>query len=156
MVALVRNIRTDAPQAIHRTAIAADGSKGEVEGKSRLAFGPTAGGAIKLDPDDAVTLALAVGEGIESTLSLRLLPEVGATPAWALLDAGHLEACPVLAGIESLFVAVDHDASGRGERAAEAVADRWQDAGSEVRLIMPLREGYDLNDIVQGGRRYAG
>lgn len=155
MVALVRDIRSNVPKAIHRTALtAADGRKAEIAGAARRALGPTSGGAIKLTPDEDVTLALGIAEGIETTLSLSLLPEFGATPVWAVIDAGHMEAFPVLAGIEVLWIGVDHDENGRGEQAAERVAERWQQAGCEVRLITPRREGYDINDIVRGSWRY--
>jgi hypothetical protein len=50
MVALVRDVVTDEPKAIHRTALSADGRKVTVSGTERLALGPLAGGAVKLTP----------------------------------------------------------------------------------------------------------
>jgi hypothetical protein len=41
---------------------------------------------------------------------------MGFVPAWALGDAGELARLPVLAGIESLTVAVDNDESRRGQQ----------------------------------------
>lgn len=148
MVALVRDVISNEPRAIHRTAIGPDGRKAVVDGKSRLALGPTTGGAVKLTPDEDVCAALAIGEGVETTLAMRHLPEVGATRAWALIDAGHVEAFPILGGVEALFVAVDHDANGRGQRAAAAVATRWSRERREVFLITPKAVGADLNDVV--------
>ncbi|EJW11719.1 virulence-associated protein E [Rhodovulum sp. PH10] len=148
MLSLVRNVVTNEPQAIHRAALTLDGHKAEVGGMSRMSLGPTVDGAIKLTPDEDVTMALAIGEGIETTLAMRHLPEIGYTPSWALIDAGHIEAFPVLAGIEALFVAVDNDANGRGQRAAAAVANRWSRERREVFLITPKAVGADLNDIV--------
>ena len=136
MVALVRDVVTNEPKAIHRTALTLDGHKVEVDGKDRLALGPIAGGAVKLTPDEDVTLALGIGEGIETTLSLRELPEFGASPVWALLSAGGVAAFPVLAGIECLWIAVDHDPA--GERCRHACADRWRAAGREVYLVRPV------------------
>ena len=70
MVALVRDIITDKPKAIHRTALTAEGMRAWIDGDDRLGLGPVAGGAVKLTPDEDVTLCLGVGEGVESTLSL--------------------------------------------------------------------------------------
>jgi hypothetical protein len=145
MLALVRDITTDAAKAIHRTALSLDGRKVEVNGKDRLALGPIAGGAVKLTPDTNVTMAVGIGEGIETTLSLRLTPEFGPSPVWALLSAGGVENFPVLPGIESLWIAVDHDPA--GIRAARTCARRWQTAGREVFLITPSAANADLNDI---------
>jgi phage/plasmid primase-like uncharacterized protein len=159
MVALVRNIVTNEPQAIHRTALNLDGSKAEIicadgEAKDRMMLGSLKGGAVKLTDDAEVTTALGVGEGIETTLSLQRLPAWFGSPAWALLWAPGLASFPVLAGIESLMVAVDHDKLKNRKRAGEAAAievtKRWQAAGREVLLAWPTVEGTDLNDVVRG------
>ena len=63
MIALFRDIRSDAPGAIHRTRLL-DGRK---HGSPRM-LGPVANAAVKLDPDDAVTSGLFVGEGVETVL----------------------------------------------------------------------------------------
>ncbi|CAO4184146.1 Virulence-associated protein E [Methylorubrum extorquens] len=147
MIALVRNIRTDAPQAIHRTALSLDGCKVTVAGKERAALGPIAGGAVKLTTDAGVTTCLGIGEGIESTLSLRYLPEFGVSPVWSVLNEGGVSAFPVLSGIECLWIAVDHDSA--GITAAERCAHRWRHAGREVFLVKAVRAKADLNDVVQ-------
>lgn len=146
MVALVRNVRTDAPQAVHRTALDRAGRKVEVNGRDRLAYGPTAGGAVKLTPDEAVTVVLGVGEGIETTLSLRAIYEYGASPVWALISAGGIERLPVLPGIEALWIAVDHDEA--GTRASRSCADRWSAMGMETFLVRPRACRTDLNDTL--------
>lgn len=146
MVAIIRDVRTDKPVAIHRTALNADGSKMSVEGKDRLAYGPIAGGAVKLTPDALVTTAIGVGEGIETTLSLQLVPEFGASPVWALISAGGVGAFPVLPGIECLWIAVDDDPA--GHKAARACSDRWRKAGRETFLVRPTVSRADLNDLV--------
>jgi putative DNA primase/helicase len=149
MIALVRNIATDKPQAIHRTAIDRDGRKlAQLGANGRLTLGPIGGGAVKLTCDENVTLAIAIGEGIESALSIRNLPNMGAMSVWALLAANQVAQFPVLGGIEALWVAVDNDATGTGQRAAETVAVRWGEAGREVYRVMPTRAGADLNDLV--------
>jgi putative DNA primase/helicase len=153
MVCLVRDILTNEPRAIHRTALSPDGFKANVGGHDRLSLGPIGGGAIKLTPDEDVTTCLGVGEGIESTLSLRLAPEFGPSPVWCLLSAGGISAFPVLPGIECLWIAVDHDPAGL--KAAQTCADRWRCAGREVFLVKPRSESLDLNDTVKGGRHHA-
>ena len=146
MVALIRDLVTDEPVGIHRTALDAVGNKlAHLGGKGRLVLGSKAHGAVKLTPDADVTHCLGIGEGIETTLSLRRLPEFGASPVWALLDAGNMSALPVLTGIETLFIATDHDPA--GVRAANVVAARWAEAEREAYLITPTKAGADLNDI---------
>ena len=68
MVALVRDIKTDAPAAIHRTALKLGAL---VEKIDRKALGPTGGGAIKISANDEVTHGLLIGEGIETCFRPR-------------------------------------------------------------------------------------
>lgn len=147
MVALVRNIITNAPQAIHRTALDSAGHKIKVAGRDRMALGPLAGGAVKLTPDEDVTLAIGIAEGIETALSLQRLPEWRDSPVWSVLNAAGMRAFPLLAGIETLVIGVDHDAA--GEAAARVVTARWHGAGRVVLLIEATATGDDLNDVLQ-------
>ncbi|MCJ2138399.1 toprim domain-containing protein [Methylobacterium sp. J-026] len=147
MVALVRNVITNAPQAIHRTALSLDGQKIQVGGKDRLALASIRDGAVKLTADEDVTTCLGIGEGIETTLSLQGLPEFGASPVWSVLNAGGITSFPVLSGIECLWIAVDDDPAGRG--ASELCADRWRRAGREVFLVRATAEGDDINDALK-------
>lgn len=150
MVALVRNVRTNEPQAIHRTAITLEGQKAVVNGRDRLALGPLAGGAVMLTASAEVTLCLGVGEGVETVLSLRHLPEFGSSPVWALLNTAGVSGFMPLSGIESLWLAVDHDPG--GEKAANTCAGRWRFAGKETFLVKTKEPGTDLNDIAKGVR----
>jgi hypothetical protein len=146
MLALVRHIETDEPIGLHRTAITYDGVKrGDLGSGGRMMLGRTACGVVKLTCDAEVTVALGIGEGIETTLSLQNFPEFGATPLWATLSAAQLSAFPRLPGIESLWIAVDNDDAGRA--AAQVAAGRWRDG--EVRRVVPHGYGKDLNDIVR-------
>jgi hypothetical protein len=151
MVGLVRNIRTDEPQAIHRTALDLAGHKVSVGGLDRMSLGPVAGGAVKLTNDPDVMTCLGVGEGIESTLSMRSIPEFGASPVWSLLSAGGIASFPVLPGIECLWIAVDHDENEAGDRAAATCSRRWTAAGQEVFRVRPECFGADLNDVIRIG-----
>ncbi|MBN8966170.1 MAG: hypothetical protein J0H89_12520, partial [Rhizobiales bacterium] len=79
MVALYRDIATNAPCGIHRTFLNRGGRK-----LDRKMLGRAKGAAIKLDDDVDVTLGLTIGEGIETTMSARV---AGLKPAWALGSA---------------------------------------------------------------------
>lgn len=151
MVALVRDIRSNDPKAIHRTALDHKGQKrSEIGNNGRLALGPCRGGAVKLTDDTDVTTALGIGEGLETTLSMNRLPGLEAMPVWALLGTSGLKAFPALPGIEGVFIAVDHDDSGAGDRAAREAADRLVAAGIEVTKLRPRLTGRDLNDVTAG------
>ncbi len=113
----------------------------------RLSLGPTGGGAVKLTDDADVTTCLGLGEGLESTMSMQHIPEFGVSPIWALLSAGQVEKFPVLPGIECLWIAVDCDANGHGQSAAQTCSDRWIAAGQEVFRVVPRTIGADLNDL---------
>ncbi len=147
MVGLIRDVISNAPKAVHRTALSLSGEKVAIGGHDRLTLGPIGEGAIKLTPDEDVTVCLGIGEGIETTLSLRNLTEFGPSPVWSLIFAGNLGKLPGLMGIESLWIAVDNDENGTGQKAARKCAYRWRNVGAEVFLVKPLAKGADLNDL---------
>ena len=141
MLAIMRDIRTDEPRAIYRTALTPTAEK-----IGRMALGPKTGAAVKLSPDEDVTQGLAIGEGVETVLSGM---QLGFCPAWALGDA---ERCRELSGHlrhRGLEHLVDNDASGRGQSAALECSARWTEAGREVFRVIPDRCGDDMNEVVQ-------
>ena len=138
MVALMRSVTTNEPQAIHRTRLTPDGAKVD-----RRMLGIAAGAAVKLDADDEVTMGLAIGEGTETCLAARAL---GFKPCWAVASAGAVERFPVLGGIECLTILAENDDT--NARAVEACAARWHAAGAEVHIIRSTR-GSDLNDVLK-------
>ena len=143
LVALVTHAQTRMPMTLHRTWIRPDGRKAECDPpRLLLKDHGKASGVIRLWPDEAVTTGLAVAEGIETALSVAH----AFRPVWACIDAGNLSGLPVLAGIESLLIAADHDDA--GVRAAEACAGRWAAAGREVSVATPERHKTDVNDLV--------
>jgi len=149
LVALVRNIISDEPQAVHRTVIDHAGKKlSHLGSNGRLALGPVRGGAIKLTDDADVSTVIGIGEGIETTLSIRRLPGLSEMPVWSVLNAKGIASFPVLPGIECVWIAVDNDASGTGQTAAHSAAERLNAAGVEVILVTPTEVGADLNDEV--------
>jgi hypothetical protein len=149
MVALFRDTRTNEPRAIHRTALLPDGSwkdTSNVPPDGKRWLGEAAGCAIKLTPDEDVTLGLSICEGIETGVSV-MLPPVWARPMWIVGSTANLQNFPILSGIEGLGIFADHDANGAGERAAIACALRYDAAGIEAEVVKPRRRG-DWNDVL--------
>jgi putative DNA primase/helicase len=142
MVALYRDIRTNEAKAIHRTALKPDGTK-----LDRKVLGPKAGCAIKITPDEDVSMGLTIGEGIETVLGGMAL---NFCPAWALGDAGEIAKFPVLSGIECLTILVDNDASGTGQASSLECSRRWTAERREVFRVVPIAEGSDMADVVRG------
>jgi len=141
MVVLLRDIHTNEPAAIQRTALARSGQK-----LGRMTLGSKSGTAIKLSDDADVDIRLTIGEGVETVLAGMMF---WCRPAWALGDAGELAKFPVLNGIESITILVDNDASGTGQRAAIECSARWRISGRDAFRIVPRRIGADVNDLVQ-------
>jgi putative DNA primase/helicase len=142
MVALYRDIKTNEPEAIHRTALTPDGKKID-----RKVLGPKGGCAIKLSPDEDVAEGLTIAEGIETALAGMAL---NFRPAWALGTAGEVAKFPPLSGIECLTILVDNDASGTGQASALECSERWTRAGREVFRVLPTAIGTDIADVVRG------
>lgn len=129
---------------LHCTWLRQDGVRW-VRGERRY-LGRKAGGVIRLHPDEAVTHGLALAEGIESALAAGRV----FAPIWSCLDAGGLANFPALPGVEALTIFADRDESGTGQKAAAACAERWRDAGREVRVLAALRTGADMADLTAG------
>ncbi len=146
MLALMRDVRTDKPRAVHRTWI---GSGGRALG--RMALGPIARAAVKLWPTGGPSLV--VGEGIETVLAAALHLEradgEALRPAWALTVANNLTRFPLIRGVQRLVILTDNDVSGVGQRAAETCSSRWCDAGRQTVKLIPNRLGADFNDVLK-------
>jgi putative DNA primase/helicase len=146
MVCLVRNIVTNEPQGIHRTALTPDGAAIKRNNKTfRKSLGLLLGGAIKLDPDEDVTQGLCIGEGVETCLAGR---QMGYRPVWAVLNKNGVADFPVLPGIDGLTIFGERDERAQSEKAIRSCADRWLEAGIEVLTAWPLA-GNDLNDEIK-------
>jgi putative DNA primase/helicase len=144
LVALVTDAVTVEPLTLHRTWIQEDGTKAPVDRPRLLWPGlPKAGGVVRLWPDEEVTLGLCVAEGTETALTAAR----GFQPVWSTSDARNLETLPVLAGLDALTIIADHDQAGLD--AAQKCAQRWVEAGVEVKVWKAPAEGDDLNDFVR-------
>jgi putative DNA primase/helicase len=141
MLALVRDIKTNKPVAIHRTALTADNPPQRIDRKS---FGPVSGGAIKISPNDEVHSGLLIGEGIETVLSASKLLKF--KPVWSLIDKNGVSKFPVLSGIDSVTLAVDNDEA--GQLAADECVSRLTRENIEVITVQTNLVG-DFNDLVR-------
>lgn len=143
LVGLITDVVTGKALSLHRTWITATGKVDHLGSQARMVLGnhATENGVIRLWPDDMVTYSLAIGEGIETCLSLAW----GHTPVWATVDAGHLKQFPVLDGIETLVIARDRDPA--GEKASLACVSRWLAAGR--RVVVTNQAANDVNDVLQ-------
>lgn len=124
----------------HRTWLAPDGSGKAAVTTPRRAMGNLLGHAVRFG---AAKDVLAVGEGIETMLSLRAAwPGM---PMAAALSAGHLGAVEIPRTLRRLYIACDADAA--GDKAATALTARAAAAGIAVRVLLP--QGGDFNDDLQ-------
>jgi putative DNA primase/helicase len=147
MVCLVRNIATNEPQGVHRTALATNGTAVKRGGKTlRMTLGQMAGGAIKLDPDEHVTRYLCIGEGVETCLSGRQLE---LHPVWSVVNTSGVADFQILPAIDGIAIIRENDPNGASARVVKKCADRWFEAGREV-FIITSELGSDLNDELWG------
>ena len=142
LVGLITDFVTCESLSLHFTFLKPDGTaKADVERqKLLLPKHKKAGGVIRIWPDEAVTYAIGLAEGIETALSLAH----AYSPCWATVDSSNLASLPVLNGIETVLVAVDNDDA--GAKAYEQFARRWVAAGVDVLKVISDTRGYDLND----------
>jgi putative DNA primase/helicase len=145
MVALVEHVERG-PVASHATYLRPDGTgKADIPKREQKAcFGPIAGGAVRLgtaQPDQW----LAIGEGIETTLSVM---QACALPGWAALSANGIRNLILPREASMVLICADNDASGTGQGAARDAADRFLCEGRRVRVAMPPKVGGDFNDVL--------
>lgn len=133
---------------LHRTFLAADGSgKAPVHSPKKLCSPPVVnslrGAAIHLYH---AADRLAVGEGLETALAVRILTGL---PAWSCVSAHGLETAALPRGLGELVVAADNDPHRVGERAAHRLARRAQREGIPVvKVSVPKRTGADWLDVL--------
>jgi phage/plasmid primase-like uncharacterized protein len=124
----------------HRTWLAPDGSGKAAVGTPRRAMGNLLGHAVRFGVAADV---LAVGEGIETMLSLRFA--LSAMAMAAALSASHLAGLLLPTTLRRLYIARDADVA--GDRALAALTERAAAAGIEVLALSPRRG--DFNDDLQ-------
>jgi putative DNA primase/helicase len=119
--------------ALHRTFLTADGGKAPVPDAKKLTqkTEPLGGAAIKLFPSTEV---LGVGEGIETMLAVRAITRL---PVWSAVSAPLLELVEIPETVRHVVIWGDKDAKGRGQEAAEKLANRLIAAGKTVEIQIP-------------------
>ena len=140
MIALVTDAAGN-PLAVHRTYIASDGRKADVD-PVKASLGPIWGGAIRLSPHDPDKL-LVIGEGIETAASAGIL---FGCPAWSAVSCGNMGKGLVLPR-EVRRVCIAADPGEPGRKAAREAWFRWRAEGRDVTIATPTGDG-DFNDIL--------
>jgi hypothetical protein len=137
--------------ALHRTFITEDGHKAPVENPKKLTSTSATinGASIKLGLPEIIEgkLTLGVAEGIETALACWRGFQV---PTWSCVSANGIKTFIWPSNLERLVIFADHDLSGVGQAAANALAARAAAAGLEVRILVPTTAGEDWLDVYQG------
>jgi len=146
--AMVAAIRTPNGRLVtlHRIYLNDCGGKANVPNPKRLmtpAMDTWLGGAVQLYSADN---RLALAEGIESALAVRLLTR---WPVWSTVTAGGLEAVQLPSSVRHIAIHADHDTAGL--TAAERLRERLTNEGREVHLVVPPERGMDPLDVFTGG-----
>jgi hypothetical protein len=147
MIAAVTDL-SGAITGAHRTWLAPDGFGKAPVDTPRRAMGGLLSHAVRFGATDDV---LAVGEGIETMLSLRCaLP---AMPMAAALSANHLVALLLPPTLRRLYIARDADAA--GDTALAALTERAEAAGIETLALSPRMGDFneDLHAFGPGALR---
>jgi hypothetical protein len=134
-----------------RTFLATDGSQKASFRKPRLFLGVASGGSVRLGTVNP-RVELAIGEGIESTLSYMQLYGL---PGWAALSANGIKNLVLPPEARRIVIAADNDKNGVGWVATLAGARRWSFEGRQVRVHMSPTPGTDWNDVLLAEGRYA-
>lgn len=129
---------------VHRTWLARDGSGKAPIATPRRAMGRLLGNGVRFG---VVQDVVAVGEGIETMLSLRcVLPSL---PMVAALSASHLAVLVLPRGLRRFYVAQDGDNA--GTRAAKALTEWAERAGIEPIGLNPRSDDFN-DDLRKAGR----
>lgn len=122
------------------TALCADGSDKMPVDDPRRIYGPYRGGAVRLSTQ--LDARLAIGEGIETMLSVQ---QATGVPAWAALSASNLPHVLLPLSVHEVIICADADP--RGEQAARVAAEKFIQQGRHVLIARPTGAGTDFNDL---------
>jgi hypothetical protein len=129
---------------VHRTWLAPSGQTKAPVATPRRSMGLINGQGVRIGAAHGI---VAVGEGLETMLSLRVaLPDL---PVIAAGSANHLDALLLSDGLRRVYVAEDDDTAGR--RATASVMTRAEAAGIEAIRLAPARGDFN-DDLRQLGR----
>lgn len=135
MIAAVTDL-SGAITGLHRTWLSPDGAGKAPVDTPRKAMGELLGHAVRFGLAGEV---MAVGEGIESVLSVReALPAMAMTAA---LSAAHLAAIRFPDTLRRLYILRDNDPA--GDSASDALIQRADAVGIEAITLSPLRGDFN-------------
>jgi hypothetical protein len=144
LVGLVRNARNEVT-ALQRIYLAIDGTAKAAVASPKKMLGKVAGGAVRLAAIGADG-RLGLCEGLETGLAvMTAVPELA---VWATLSTSHLEQVVVPLEAREILILADHDASGAGIRAAEAISAKLRTEGRKVAICLPPEPDSDFNDLL--------
>tara|TARA_R110002049_G_scaffold247690_6_gene422215 strand:- start:7202 stop:8248 length:1047 start_codon:yes stop_codon:yes gene_type:complete len=130
----------DTLTGLHRTWLGPKTATKAPLDPNRKAMGNLLRHAVRIGQADKI---LAVGEGLETVLSLRMaLPSL---PVAAALSGAHLGAFDPPTGLHRLYIAIDSDPA--GQEAAAALEERVGPMGIETIPLHPAQG--DFNDDLQ-------
>jgi hypothetical protein len=124
------------------TALCADGSGRAPVETPRKIYGPFGRGTVRLNTHSHEQVAIGIGEGIETMLSVMQATGIA---CWAALTASNLARVVLPPTIRQIVVCADADLP--GEAAAQALAQRLMREEREVRIARTGRAGVDFNDL---------
>jgi putative DNA primase/helicase len=132
-------------RALHATFLD-DGCKANVpEPKKFLgALAQLRGAAVRLY---APGETLAIAEGIETALAVRLLTGL---PVWAALTERLMRSVVLPREVRRVHIFADRDRNGVGEEAARELGARMRREGRAVRIALPCKMGEDFLDVLNG------
>ena len=129
---------------VHRTWLKPSGEAKAAVSTPRRSMGLISGQGVRIGKARGI---VAVGEGLETMLSLRVvLPNL---PIIAAGSANHLHALLLPDGLRRLYVAEDNDPAGR--RATASVMTRAEAVGIEAKRLAPVLGDFS-DDLRQLGR----
>ncbi len=151
MLSLMRNVFTAEPCGIQRTALVVEG--GNVIRGPRWNLGISGDAAIMIDLIDYndQNEALALGEGLESSLSVHqnrdLIDDFPAgTAIWAAASSGSIAAFPVLENVSSITILAEND-QGASAGAIKQCHSTWR-RDADFWVATP-KHGKDFNDALK-------
>jgi len=129
---------------VHRTWLEPAGTAKATVSTPRRSMGLINGQGVRIGKASSI---VAVGEGLETMLSLRVvLPNL---PIVAAGSANHLDALLLTEGLQRLYVAEDDDPAGR--RATASVMTTAEAVGIEAMRLTPALGDFN-DDLLQLGR----
>jgi putative DNA primase/helicase len=150
---LAEIIRDGKTIGVHQTWLSPDGpGKADVSQprKSRKCAESLSGGSIRLFGLEPGT-PLVLCEGIETAISVR---QITGLAVWSCINSTMLEKVQLPDSIREVYIGVDKDKSGAGQRAAERLSKRLVAEGRKVQIALPpgpIPEGQkslDWNDVL--------